>query len=259
MIPDLSLVIDLRPLLLQLDMRDKQISFAASKTVKDLTWLARGAAVESTRDGRFTVRRDWILKGWRTKVLKDDGSTSHFRRASRREFAYRLFHLDSYMGRQEHGGEKAGRSGHRIAIAGRSVRDTKPTSKSSAKMPEKWWPENLLRTKRGFATSRDGSPIVGASGAQLVMERREGTERGTPRRAQGRLARALFGAKYDRLRKPRSGRRLKREARIRAILVHRGDVRPRLGLVKRTQQVVRDAFWQVFQKNYAEALRTARP
>lgn len=232
----LSAMVDVSEVLKNFDLRHKQVRYAAARALTDMAKLSQ-EGVKDRLQKYFTLRRNWVLQGIRIKP------------ATRGDLTAAVFSKDHYMGLQETGGDKVPRGKH-IAVPGPVLRPGKKSSESKNKIPESEWPASAMAKARTFMTKTK-------KGALVIMRRVKGTEPGLPRKAQGRLARALFGKRYTKL-KARRGRRLIRSARIVHTLVGRAHVPPRLGMFPLVKLLVREEFGRRFLVHWEEAKRTAR-
>lgn len=230
----LEVTVDIRDVGRYLDLSHKQVRYAAARALTDMAQFSQ-AQVVSEMPGRFTMRRKWITKGIRIS------------RATRKELRAEVFSIDRYMGRQEGGGDKTPVSGRHVAVPGPVLRPG-GASKDARKIPLGEWPKASLTKERTFLTRTK-------SGAMVIMRRNKGTQRAV-RIFGGRLARALYGRKYGRVRG--RGRILKRSARIVYTLVGRAHVKPRLGMVDAVNKIVKEEFRLMFMQRFAEAQATAR-
>lgn len=264
MFPEVTITYDMTALFASVEGPRKQVRFAASKTLNDVAEAVKKQMPREISDGRFTLRREWILKGFRT------------RHASRSNLVATIFHLDGYTKLQEEGGTKRAISGQHLAVAGRTLRDAYRTASSPARIRKADWPSEVLNrdattSPRGYfpRRARNGGRTRGMSGkrafittlkkgALAVVERRPGTEAGNPRtRGYGRTFTALYGRRAGRRKAPKL-RRLKRALLVRHILTPTGRVQPKLSLRQKARLLLWQMAMERFAINFAAAMKDAK-
>ncbi|MDX2074691.1 MAG: hypothetical protein SFX19_10085 [Alphaproteobacteria bacterium] len=208
----LSVRTDLLSAIKKMDtLSSKQLPFTIAKALTQTAKDVQGE-VQRNMPRRFTLRRDWIVKGIRIKP------------ATKQNLEALVYSRDSsFMGRQEHGGEKipmqAG--GKYILVPLSNVRRSKSQIISKSDLPQ-----NL---KNAFV-------ITASDGRKYLAVRRGRKAAGVQGRARGGRGQVVL--LYE--------------------LVKSARIKPRLGLVSDGMRVAKDKFISNLYAAAEEAMRTAR-
>ena len=221
----LSITVDTRALTRDLGaFARSQVPFATARALTDAANDARTDA-KAALPKDFNIRTGWVAKGFRVE------------RATKAHLAARLYHLDPFMARQLHGGEKDGADGGGVAIPAKDGFPSAPKRSRPTRPSD--WPSKLDRT---FSIDLKG----GASG-RLVFQR-TGKRRKT-RAAAGR-GRFPNAARTAGLQDP--------GVRLMYVIKPDVEVRPRWRLRETTRATVSERFGAHFTRRLLESMRSAR-
>lgn len=216
----LSITVDTRALTRDLGaFARSQVPFATARALTDAANDARTEA-KAALPKDFNIRTGWVAKGFRVE------------RATKAHLAARLYHLDPFMGRQMHGGEKDGRDGSGVAIPAKDGFPSAPKRSRPTRPSD--WPSQLDRT---FSID-----LKGGSAGRLVFQR-TGKRRGK----RGRTARFPTGARSAGLADP--------DVRLMYVIKPDVEVRPRWRLRETTARTVEQRFGQHFAARLLDAMR----
>lgn len=199
----------------------KQLRFAAARALTKAA-LEVQSSVRASMPSRFTLRRQWIVKGIRIKP------------ASKADLTAYVYSKDAFMERQETGGIKTGKAGggdfssSSVATAGGGKR-ARPAQGRVAVPTDK-----VLRTKSEIIRKSDLPSGLGNKA--FVIDAGNGTQLLARRFAKGR--RAGLQALYV----------LKSSTRI----------KPRLGLREIGEKVISRRFSKLFSESLENAIATAK-
>lgn len=199
------------------DVQRRQVPFATSlalnRTADEV--IHRGRQLI---DQRFTVRRDWVKKGFRVD------------RSTRSKLEARVYHKDPFMWLQEHGGEKEPASGKQMVAAPIGARPTPQTITTPGR-----WPGALIQRHKAF-TIRKGD-------TSYLFQRLGRTKRGKIRK--NRLSRL-----------PQQGR--DPALRLMYVMKPEVDVPARWGFLDEAQRLINARWPLNFSGFMDYAIRTAR-
>lgn len=198
----------------------RHIRFA---TVRALTLAARDvqASTRASMPSKFTLRRQWVVKGIRMEA------------ATMSTLESKVFSIDPFMGRQEVGGTKTGKPGggdfSSASVPQTGGKRVRPAQGRVAVPTDK-----VLRSKSAIIRKSD---LPARLGSKAFVIQKGNTGLLVRRFAKGK--RAGLQTLY--------------------VLKQQTQVKPRLGLKEIAQKVVSRRFGAIFNKTMTEAIATAKP